>query len=127
MSLSWEVRKPTLVVLESPSLGGCVIAGRLAESDQSLQCLIIEAGGDNYNLVEVRTPGYMGKRNPNAFKVYAGNATDVSRSAHPAVCRTILGGGSGVNYMMYTRGNESDFEYWGAEGWGFSDVLPFYN
>jgi len=29
--------------------------------------------------------------------------------------------------MMYTRGNESDFEYWGAEGWGFSDVLPFYN
>ena len=69
---------------KKPSLGGCVIAGRLAESDQSLQCLIIEAGGDNYNLVEVRTPGYMGKRNPNAFKVYAGNATDVS---HPPIRR----------------------------------------
>ena len=72
-------------------------------------------------------PMDMGKRNPNKLKVYAGNATDGSRPAHPAVCGTILGGGSSVNYVMYTGGSESDFEYWRGEGWGFSDVVPFYD
>lgn len=31
--------------------------------------------------------------------------------------------------MVYTRGSEIDYYFWeasGAEGWGYSDVLPYF-
>jgi choline dehydrogenase len=41
----------------------------------------------------------------------------------------MLGGSSGINYMMYVRGNPGDFDAWaagGAEGWGYQEVLPYF-
>src|SRR5258705_8931934 len=41
----------------------------------------------------------------------------------------VLGGGSSINAMVWTRGMERDFEGWaqaGAKGWAFKDVLPIY-
>src|SRR5690606_30345440 len=41
----------------------------------------------------------------------------------------MLGGSSGLNAMIYTRGHASDYDDWrdrGAAGWGFSDVLPYF-
>jgi choline dehydrogenase-like flavoprotein len=38
----------------------------------------------------------------------------------------ILGGGSSVNAMVWTRGMERDYDAWerhGATGWSFKDVL----
>jgi choline dehydrogenase-like flavoprotein len=39
-------------------------------------------------------------------------------------CGNILGGGSSVNFMMYTRASASDYDAWNTEGWGFQDLLP---
>ena len=39
----------------------------------------------------------------------------------------VLGGGSSVNAMVWTRGAERDYDSWerqGATGWSFKDVLP---
>ncbi|MGB9270497.1 MAG: GMC family oxidoreductase N-terminal domain-containing protein, partial [Pseudolabrys sp.] len=39
----------------------------------------------------------------------------------------VVGGGSSVNAMVWTRGLERDYERWereGATGWGFKEVLP---
>lgn len=41
----------------------------------------------------------------------------------------VLGGTSVFNGMMYIRGNKEDFDDWeamGNPGWGFDDVLPFF-
>lgn len=36
----------------------------------------------------------------------------------------MLGGGSSVNFLMYTRGSASDYDDWNQEGWSFNDLLP---
>jgi choline dehydrogenase len=41
----------------------------------------------------------------------------------------VLGGGSSINAMVWSRGLERDYDAWersGAKGWGFKDVLPTY-
>jgi choline dehydrogenase len=41
----------------------------------------------------------------------------------------VLGGGSSINAMVWSRGMERDYDAWersGAKGWGFKDVLPTY-
>ena len=41
-----------------------------------------------------------------------------------------LGGCSSMNAMIYIRGNRADYDAWrdqyGADGWGFDDVLPYF-
>ena len=39
----------------------------------------------------------------------------------------MLGGSSGINYMVWVRGHPEDFDHWaelGAEGWSYAEVLP---
>src|SRR5262249_33433538 len=41
----------------------------------------------------------------------------------------MLGGSSGINYMVYVRGHPGDFDNWaarGASGWSYNDVLPYF-
>lgn len=39
----------------------------------------------------------------------------------------ILGGGSSINFMMYTRAQGIDFDSWDTEGWSAKDMLPLAN
>ena len=41
----------------------------------------------------------------------------------------VMGGTSGINAMVYTRGHPADFNRWkelGCDGWGYEDVLPYF-
>lgn len=38
----------------------------------------------------------------------------------------VLGGSSCTNVMLYHRGEESDYDGWGVEGWSGKDVLPYF-
>ncbi|WP_075214897.1 choline dehydrogenase [Mongoliimonas terrestris] len=41
----------------------------------------------------------------------------------------VIGGSSSINGMVYVRGHARDFDTWeamGARGWGFADVLPYF-
>lgn len=38
-----------------------------------------------------------------------------------------LGGGSSINFMMYTRAQRSDFDSWNTPGWSTEEMLPFMN
>lgn len=37
----------------------------------------------------------------------------------------ILGGGSSINFMMYTRAQGADFDSWKTPGWTAKELLPF--
>lgn len=42
-------------------------------------------------------------------------------------CGGTLGGGSSINFMMYTRAQRADFDSWNTPGWSASEMWPFLN
>lgn len=38
-----------------------------------------------------------------------------------------LGGGSAINWMVYTRAQRSDFDSWKTPGWSADELLPYLN
>jgi choline dehydrogenase-like flavoprotein len=39
----------------------------------------------------------------------------------------LLGGGSSINFMMYTRAQGVDFDSWNTDGWRAEDMIPLCN
>ncbi|KAI5474318.1 alcohol oxidase [Pseudohyphozyma bogoriensis] len=89
---------------------GCVVAGRLARADPNLQVMLIEAGANNHEATfyedSMNSPYLRGRK-----------------SIVP--CANILGGGSSINFQMYTRASFSDWDDFNTPGWkGKEDLLP---
>ncbi|OQU95094.1 hypothetical protein CLAIMM_01350 isoform 1 [Cladophialophora immunda] len=107
---------------------GCVPAGRLANLDHNLQVLLIEAGESNLNNPWVYRPGIY----PRNMKLDSKTATfyysrpsewlDGRRAVVP--CAHILGGGSSINFMMYTRASASDYDDFQTKGWTTKELIP---
>ncbi|CAH2980541.1 unnamed protein product [Chilo suppressalis] len=112
---------------------GCVIANRLSE-DGKHNVLLIEAGDDPP--IEVMLPGealYIQNSHldwnytsldDNYVTQYKKNPTvELSRGK-------MLGGSSGMNYMLYVRGSPHDFDTWAQivknNNWAYKNVLPYF-
>ena len=109
---------------------GCVIASRLAQADPSLSILLIERGPNNLNDPAVVHPAmYLSNLAAGTGKLHLSaprgkaqiGGRDLTTSAG-----TILGGGSSVNFMMYTRGQACDYDRWNTKGWDFQSLLPYF-
>lgn len=90
---------------------GCIIAARLAAADPTLEILIIEAGRDNLEDPDVVRPGMCLthlSNNTSRMKAYTGIHSE-HLAGRPSIVTAaqILGGGSSVNYLMYTRASAS--------------------
>ena len=109
---------------------GCVIAGRLAKADPKLEILLIEQGDNNKDNPIITTPAsFLANILPGSTTIDATIAAPSDFVAGrslvvPSGC--VLGGGSSVNFMKYTRPSASDFDDWKTEGWTFNDVLPLF-
>jgi alcohol oxidase len=107
---------------------GCVVAGRLANLDHNLRVLLIEAGENNLNNPWVYRPGIF----PRNMKLDSRTATFYQSrpskwlSGRGAIVPAahILGGGSSINFMMYTRASASDYDDFQAKGWTTKELLP---
>lgn len=90
---------------------GCVVAGRLAAADPSLEILIVEQGINNLNVPSVVRPAmFLNHLAPGSTtsKSYTGRPSEHLAGRAPVVpVGNILGGGSSINFMMYTRASRS--------------------
>lgn len=107
---------------------GCVVASRLSDADPSLSILVIEGGQNNYNDPSIIHPllflshlmptskatlFYQGTKEPQL-----GNREVVVASGG------ILGGGSSINVLTYSRAQREDYDAWQMPGWSSNDLLP---
>lgn len=106
----------------------CVAAGRLARADPGLSILLVEGGKNNYNDPTVVNPAmYLIHLAPGSQTAlfYEANSEEALNGRKAIVpCGGMLGGGSSINFMMYTRAQGVDFDDWETEGWSANDLLP---
>lgn len=90
--------------------------------------LLIEAGESNLNNPWVYRPGIYPKNMKLDSKTASFYESRPSKwlAGRKAVvpCAHILGGGSSINFMMYTRASASDYDDFQAEGWTTKELLP---
>ncbi|KAM0287377.1 hypothetical protein ACHAO9_007781 [Fusarium lateritium] len=119
------------VIIAGGGTSGCVIAGRLAEADPHLSVLVIEGGQNNYNVPQIVRPAYyLSHLAPNSSRTIFYKSNKASELANREVVVAsggTLGGGSSINFMMYTRPQRSDFDAWKVDGWSTQDLIPYMN
>ena len=109
---------------------GSVVARRLAENPD-ISVLMLEAGGSDdvpsvmdpalwhSNIGSERDWGFVAQPNPNL------NGRSMSLSMGK-----VLGGGSSINGLMWSRGHKNDWDFFASEardpGWSYESVLKIY-
>src|ERR1700694_4702392 len=109
---------------------GSVVARRLAENSD-VRVLLLEAGGSDdvpsimaagqwpTNLGSVRDWAFQAQPNPH-----------LSGRSIPMNMGKVLGGGSSINAMVWSRGHKNDWDYFASEAgdsaWSYESVLKIY-
>jgi choline dehydrogenase-like flavoprotein len=111
---------------------GAVIASRLSE-DPACRVALLEAGERPPEISKMPVAPPLLQLNPATdwmFTADPGKAgLGLNGGRVPVPRGKMLGGSSGINYMLYVRGHPGDFDSWakgGATGWSYAEVLPYF-
>ncbi|OLN96794.1 Alcohol oxidase [Colletotrichum chlorophyti] len=119
------------VIIAGGGTAACVVAGRLAAKAPELSILVIEGGTNNRDVPNVVHPAFfLDHLAPDSKTAifYQGRKSDQLAGRSPIVpAGGILGGGSSINFMLYTRAQRSDFDSWKTPGWSAADLRPYLN
>jgi choline dehydrogenase len=113
-------------VIVGAGSAGCVLAARLSE-DPDVSVLLLEAGGpDTKDNIHVPL-GYLQLHRTDVDWDYVSAPEPNCGGRRIAVPRgKVLGGSSSINAMVYIRGNHRDYDEWGAPGWAWNDLFPYF-
>lgn len=107
---------------------GAALAARLSE-DSATKVALLEAGGKPPDHEAMPMACASLQLDPETDWMYRGNpgkgGQGFQNKTMPVPRGRMLGGSSGINYMVFVRGHPGDFDNWaskGAKGWSFSDV-----
>lgn len=110
---------------------GCVIAARLSE-DPNVTVGVVEAGKYRIGDPLVDTPvGFFNMfENPDYdWCMYTAPQKFNNGKIHHVPRGKLLGGSSGINYMMYVRGSLQDYDDWaeltGDDGWSAKNLYHY--
>src|SRR5262249_17234094 len=107
---------------------GSVLAARLSE-DAGTRVLLVEAGGATPPAAAANPPQW---QTPLRGTADLGHLTTVQTGTGTAIHLARgrgLGGSSTINAMMFARGHRDSYADWnrfGAKGWRFDDLLPYF-
>ncbi|KAJ8071418.1 hypothetical protein OCU04_001739 [Sclerotinia nivalis] len=118
------------IIFAGGGTAACVAAGRLAKANPALRILLVESGKNNFEDPSVVTPVVFLRH------LTPGSKTALFYKAKPsphlnnreAIIPTggLLGGGSSINFLMYTRAQSIDFDSWDTPGWSGKDMLEMW-
>ncbi|XP_049879225.1 glucose dehydrogenase [FAD, quinone]-like [Pectinophora gossypiella] len=111
---------------------GCVLANRLTEISE-WKVLLIEAGVNENFIMDIPiVANYLQFTDAN-WKYKTKPSKQYCAGFENQQCNwprgKVVGGSSVLNYMIYTRGTQPDYDNWknmGNEGWGWDEVLPYF-
>jgi choline dehydrogenase len=109
---------------------GCVLADRLSASGRD-RVLVLEAGGSDRRFW-IKTPIGYGRTFADAavnWKYQAAPSPGLNGRSIYWPRGRVIGGSSSINALVYCRGMPADFDDWrqmGNVGWGWEDVLPYF-
>ncbi|KAI6841861.1 alcohol oxidase, partial [Hortaea werneckii] len=110
-------------------IAGCAVAGRLAAADPKLSILLIEGGQNNAGKDTITHPALFPMNLMPQSKTtewYHANGSDaLAGREYPIFTGGVLGGGSSINIMLYSRAKAQDFDDWNVPGWAAKDIIPF--
>lgn len=111
---------------------GSKVAGRLSDNPD-WKILLVEAGGNPPVNSEIPGLLFSIQNTKDDWQYYTEPSQDYCISFKNGRCfwprGKMLGGSSGMNAMLYIRGNRKDYDTWEEQnnpGWGYDDVIKYF-
>jgi choline dehydrogenase len=128
--LSSEMKSQYDFIICGSGSSGSVVARRLAENPE-VSVLMIEAGGED-NVPSVNEPGqwFLNLGSERDWNFRAEPSSHLNGRAIPMNMGRVLGGGSSINVMAWSRGHRNDWDFFATEAgdpaWNYESILGVY-
>jgi choline dehydrogenase len=127
-TLNKEIQSHYDFIVVGAGAAGSVLAAELSAS--GAQVLVVESGGpDDAPTIANPSIWFYNVGGPLDYHLPVTPSPRLNNRTFNMALGHVLGGGSSVNAMVWTRGMQRDYDGWaenGAKGWSFADVLPVF-
>jgi choline dehydrogenase len=123
-----EIQSHYDFIVVGAGAAGSVLAAELSAS--GAQVLVIESGGpDDAPTIANPSIWFYNVGGPLDYHLPIKPSPRLNNRKFNMALGHVLGGGTTINAMVWTRGMQRDYDGWaenGAKGWSFADVLPVF-